>query len=99
MLAKVAREKRFNAMKEAYWINTDSSDYTIEFLTSTLNASVDLLNGREPSIDDVKAFFMLLDEYVIGQLISFPLPDTETERAIYEFVNENIQAITVKIEQ
>lgn len=98
-LEKIAREKRLNAIKEAYWSNTNSSDYIIEFLTSTLVASTDLFNDTPPSIDQTKAFFMLFDEYSIGQIISFPLPDTETERAIYEFVNENAQAITAKIGQ
>ena len=34
MLAKTAREQRFNAIKEAYWNNTNPSDYIIEFLIS-----------------------------------------------------------------
>ncbi|MDH2020752.1 hypothetical protein N5J44_16370 [Acinetobacter ursingii] len=99
MLAKIAREQRFNAIKEAYWNNTDPSDYIIEFLTSTLVASTDLFNDTPPSLDQIKSFFMLFDEYSIGQLISFPLPDTETEKAIYDFINENIQEITSKIKQ
>ena len=99
MLARTAREKRFIAIKEAYWSNTHPSDYIIEFLTSTLVASTDLFNDTPPSLDQTKSFFMLFDEHSIGQLISFPLPDTETEKAIYDFINENIQEITFKIKQ
>ena len=99
MLAETAREQRFNAIKEAYWNNTNPSDHIIEFLTSTLVASTDLFNDTQPSLDQTKSFFMLFDEYSIGQLISFPLPDTETEKAIYDFINENIQEITSKVKQ
>lgn len=82
--------QRLKAVREAFWNNTspDNSDFTQ--LHSVLVVSEIV---KEPTEDQVKAFFMMLPAEIIGSALSWGFSDTVVREQTYEFVEENKQAI------
>lgn len=78
-------EDRLKAVREAFWNNTPE-DYDIGPLHDTL---VTLGLAQEPTIDQLKRFFMMLPANIIGPAVSWGLTDTEVRDRIHEFAQEN----------
>ena len=93
------REKkasRLDAVREAYWADSDSADSDLDNLHDAL---LSIEGITDPTKEQMKIFFMMLPESIIGQGIAWGFEDTEVREDIYRFVEENREAITQKLVQ
>lgn len=87
-LAKEADEKRLLAVKEAYWLHSQDDEGTLDFLKFLLIETYTFTENEPPSQDDLKALFFFFDDYLIGQIISWGIDDTEVRESIYAYIEE-----------
>lgn len=83
--------QRLDAVRLAYWDNTDKSDSDLYVLSDAL--SVAEIAG-EPSIEQQRILFMMLPANVFGQGVAWGFSDTEVRGQVHEFVAENREAVT-----
>ncbi|ENW02986.1 hypothetical protein [Acinetobacter beijerinckii] len=86
-LEQEADAKRLLAVKETFWSHTKDDAQTIDSLKYILLETFNF-GETEPSLEQLKAFFMSFDDYIIGQIISWGIDDTEVRQSIYEYSNE-----------
>ncbi len=83
---------RLDAVRAAYWDNTDKPDSDLSPLVSALDGIV-----ADPSDEQQRILFMMLPADVFGQGVSWGFSDTEVRGRIYEFVNENRDAVAAAV--
>lgn len=83
---------RLDAVRKAYWDNTDKTDSDLSPLVSALDGFV-----ADPTIEQQRILFMMLPADVFGQGVSWGFSDTEVRGRIYEFVNENRDAVAAAV--
>ncbi|WEH90848.1 hypothetical protein PX669_19420 (plasmid) [Acinetobacter soli] len=59
----------------------------MEFLKYLLLATFDF-GETEPTQEQLKTLFMSFDDYIIGNIISWGITDTEVRQSIYEYIEE-----------
>jgi hypothetical protein len=95
-MKQVERERReavrLDALRKAYWDNTDNSDSDLSPLVSALEGIV-----ADPTVEQQRILFMMLPADVFGQGVSWGFSDTEVRGRIYEFVNENRDAVAAAV--
>ncbi|MFJ5375209.1 hypothetical protein ACIPTP_22040 [Pectobacterium versatile] len=87
-------EQRLNAVREAFWHNTPEGHHDLIQLHDALTVLESL---EEPTVDQIKAFFMMLPADIIGSALSWGFSDTEVRERTYVFVEENKQAVLAAI--
>ncbi|MDK0999521.1 hypothetical protein ACO2TQ_40020 [Burkholderia sp. OKR4-1] len=83
---------RLDAVRKAYWDNTDKSDPDLSPLISALDGLV-----AHPTVEQQRILFMMLPADVFGQGVSWGFSDTEVRGRIYEFVTENRDAVAAAV--
>jgi len=83
--------QRLDAVRRAYWDNTDKSDLALCVLSDALRAAEIV---RVPNIEQQRILFMMLPANVFGQGVAWGFSDTEVRGQIHEFVAENHEAVT-----
>jgi hypothetical protein len=83
---------RLDAVRAAYWGNTDKPDFDLSPLVSALDGIVD-----DPTDEQQRILFMMLPADVFGQGVSWGFSDTDVRGRIYEFVNENRDAVAAAV--
>jgi len=83
---------RLNAVRKAYWDNTDARDSDLLPLASALDGIV-----ANPTGEQQRILFMMLPADVFGQGVSWGFSDTEVRARIYEFVNENCDTVAAAV--
>lgn len=63
-----AEDQRLNAVREAFWHNTPKGHHDLEQLHDVLVVS-DI--AEEPTLEQIKAFFMMLPADIIGSALSW----------------------------
>lgn len=81
--------KRLQAVREAYWNNTDEDDHN----TDVFHDALTNIGLNEPTPAHQKSLFMLIPETILGQGISWSFSDTEVRHAIYEIAEENAETL------
>lgn len=83
--------QRLDAVRRAYWDNTDKSDSDLYVLSDALRAAKIV---SDPNIEQQRILFMMLPANVFGQGVAWGFSDTEVGGQIHEFVAENHKAVT-----
>ena len=83
---------RLDAVRKAYWDNTDKPDSDLSPLVSALDGIV-----SNPTIEQQRILFMMLPADVFGQGVSWGFSDTEVRGQIYKFVEENRDAVAAAV--
>ncbi len=85
-----AEAQRLNAVREAFWNNTPDGDHDLRQLHDVL-----VVSGlvKEPSLEQIKAFLMMLPADIIGSALSWGFTDTEVRERTYEFAEQNKQSV------
>jgi len=83
--------QRLDAVRLAYWDNTDRSDSDLHVLSDALSVAEIV---RAPSIDQQRILFMMLPANIFGQGVAWGFSDTEVRDQIHEFVAENRETVT-----
>lgn len=83
---------RLDAVRKAYWDNTDKPDSDLSPLVSALDGIV-----ADSTIEQQRILFMMLPADVFGQGVTWGFSDTEVRGRIYEFVNENRDAVAAAV--
>ncbi|WP_340601088.1 hypothetical protein [Acinetobacter sp. HZNU-JH01] len=86
-LKEEAEKNRLLAVKESYWLHSKDDEGTMDFLKYLLLATFDF-GETEPTHEQLKALFMYFDDYIIGNIISWGITDTEVRQSIYEYIDE-----------
>lgn len=85
---------RLNAVRQAYWTQTDPDDSDLWSLHDALQQ---IGNIEFPTREQQRILFFMLPADVIGNGIAWGFDDTEVRGAIWEFVRENVVAIAVAV--
>lgn len=85
-----AEDQRLNAVREAFWRNTPQGHNDLDQLHDVLVMS-DIV--KEPTPEQIKAFFMKLPADIIGSALSWGFSDTEVRERTYEFAQQNKQTV------
>ena len=91
-----ANEQRLDSVREAYWRHTPEEHDDRSELRDVLIA---LGIVEEPTVDQIKAFCMILPAYIIGEAMSWGFSDAEVRERTHEFVRQNEQAVFTAIRQ
>lgn len=83
----MAYEKRLKAVRDAYWENSDESDFS-----GLHDVIVDTLD-IDPTQSQMKAVFDKLPARIIGSIVCCGMRDTVIRDEIYEFIENNEQTI------
>lgn len=83
-------DQRLNAVKEAFWGNTPQGHDDFDELYDVL---VDSEIVKDPTPEQIKAFFMKLPADIIGSALSWGFSDTEVRESTYAFVQQNKQTV------
>jgi len=86
-LKEDAELKTLESIKETLWNHLKDDQFVIDSLKFCLNED-EVMTFESPTIEQVKALFMSFDKYLIGQIISFGIHDTEVRRSIYEHIED-----------
>ncbi len=86
--------RRLDAVRMAYWDNTEESDSDLYPLANALSAEG---IATEPTMEQQRLLFMMLPADVFGQGVSWGFSDTEVRGQIYTFVAENRDAVAKAI--
>lgn len=87
------KHQKLNAVKEAYWVNSDIDDfYTI---SDTCASVLDVL----PSDKQVKAIYDMLPEEIVFMGMQYDFDDTECRDAIYRFFEDNERSIKTALDE
>jgi len=89
-----ADERRLGAVREAYWSNISAGDDDLEQLYDVL-AMADIV--KEPTAEQVKAFFMMFPADIIGSALEWGFSDAAVGERTYEFVMQNKQAVLDRV--
>ena len=80
-------EKRLQAVKEAYWNNSDiNTDFNPIY-----DALGEIFSIESPTEDQIKIAFMSLNAIVIGSVLMWDIDDTETRESVYEYLRDNFE--------
>ncbi|ENG7912662.1 hypothetical protein ABVE93_002799 [Acinetobacter baumannii] len=85
-LKKDAELKTLESIKETLWNHLKEDEFVINNFKYYL--CDDMESDDTPTVEQAKALFMSFDAYLIGQIISFGMHDTEVERSIHEYIEE-----------
>ena len=78
--------QRLDAVRKAYWANTDESDSDLNPLSDALCAAG---VASDPTVEQLRILFMMLPANVIGQGLAWGFSDTEVGDQIHAFVSGN----------
>lgn len=81
---------RLNAVRETFWQHTPDNHLDWRRLHDAL-VMTEIIN--EPSTEQVKAFFMMLPADIIGSALTWGFADTVVRERVYEFAQQNKQAV------
>lgn len=81
---------RLDAVRQAYWDNTDKAGADLHVLSDALTATGISAN---PTIQQQRILFMMLPASVFGQGVSWGFSDTEVREQVHAFVAENRDAV------
>ena len=82
--------QRLDAVRRAYWENTDKSDFDLFVFSDALRAAG---LASDPSIEQQRILFMMLPANVFGQGVAWGFSDTEVRDQVHEFVADNRGAV------
>ncbi|ANN80848.1 hypothetical protein BAU07_26360 (plasmid) [Bordetella flabilis] len=82
--------QRLDAVRKAYWVNTDESDSDLYALSDALSAAG---IASDPTVEQRRILFMMLPANVIGQGLAWGFSDTEVRGQVHAFVAENRDAV------
>ncbi|VVE52804.1 hypothetical protein [Pandoraea terrigena] len=80
---------RLDAVRKAYWDNTENPDSDLYPLVNALDDIV-----TDSTVEQQRMLFMMLPADVFGMGLAWGFSDTEVRDRIYEFVAENRDAVT-----
>lgn len=86
--------ERLNAVREAFWANSDPDDSEFYALYDALTFAKIV---TEPTSAHIKALFMMLPEDIVGQGIAWGFTDTEVRERVHRFVAENREAVAQRV--
>lgn len=90
-------EQQLQAVKDAYWKKALEIDPNLYEFCSIYDSLVEYLNIDEPTDEQLKIVFNMLDRHTIGQGISWGFSDTEVRDNIYVFIKDNVSKIQEKL--
>lgn len=85
---------RLNAVRQAYWTQTDPEDSDLWVLHDALTQIDGLVS---PSREQQRIVFFMLPADVIGNGIAWGFSDTEVRSSVWKFVDENKAAVAAAI--
>ena len=87
-------EQRLQVVRQAIW---DAWSDDVAAFSRIHDALVSTVMDDAPSVEQIKAIFMMLPATIIGGGISWGFTDSEVGDDIYQFIEENEDAIKAKL--
>lgn len=81
---------RLDAVRRAYWDNTDKADSDLHVFSDALSAAG---IAASPTVQQQRILFMMLPASAFGQGVSWGFSDTEVREQVHIFVAENRDAV------